>query len=87
MTGRQIGILGSAGSPAHFAVDAHDPFRTQRLGQLKSFAVGVGDNLREPIVVAQIDEKHAAMVADAVAPAREPYDRADIALAKRAAGM
>ena len=87
LTGRQIGILGAGGAPAHLAVDAHDPFRAQRLGQLECLAVGVGHDLREPIVVPQIDEQHAAMVADAVAPAREPHGRADIALAKRAAGM
>jgi hypothetical protein len=38
-------------------------------------------------MVAQIDEKHAAMIADAMAPAREPNLFADIGFAKHAAGM
>ena len=38
-------------------------------------------------MVAQIDELDAAMVADAVAPAREADARADVAVAERAAGV
>jgi hypothetical protein len=38
-------------------------------------------------MVAQIDEQHAAMIADAMAPAGKPDLSADVALAERAAGM
>jgi hypothetical protein len=38
-------------------------------------------------MVAQVDEQHTAMVADAVAPAGQPDRLVDIALAERAAGM
>jgi hypothetical protein len=38
-------------------------------------------------MIAQIDEKHAAMVAHAMHPARDPGGLADIALSERAAGM
>ena len=38
-------------------------------------------------MVAQVDEQHAAMVADAMAPAGQPDLCADVALAERAAGM
>ena len=38
-------------------------------------------------MVAQVDEQHATVVADAVAPAGQADMLADIALAKRAAGM
>jgi len=38
-------------------------------------------------MVAQIDEQHAAVVADAVAPARQADLGTDVALAERAAGM
>ena len=38
-------------------------------------------------MVAQVDEQHAAMVADAVAPAGQADRLADVALAERAAGM
>ena len=85
--GRQVGILGAAGPAAHLAVDAHHPFRAQRLGHLERWAVGIGHHLGEPIMVAQVDEQHAAMVADAMAPARQANLGADVAVAKRAAGM
>ncbi len=38
-------------------------------------------------MVAQVDEQHAAVVADAVAPAGEPRLLADVAFAQLAAGM
>src|SRR6185312_15662110 len=38
-------------------------------------------------MVAQIDEQHAAMVADAMAPAGQANGLADMALAERAAGL
>src|SRR5262249_50007870 len=70
---------------AHLAVDAHDPFRAQRFGGLERRAVGVRDHLGDPVMVAQIDEQHAAVVADAVTPAREPHLAADVACSERAA--
>ena len=38
-------------------------------------------------MVAQINKKNAAVIANAVTPARKPHDLADIALAKCATGM
>ena len=38
-------------------------------------------------MIAQVDEQHAAMIADAMAPAGQPDLLADVALAERAAGM
>jgi hypothetical protein len=38
-------------------------------------------------MVAQVDEQHAAVVADAMAPAGQPYVLADVAFAERATGM
>ena len=43
--------------------------------------------LRDAVMVAQVDEQHAAVVADAVAPAGQAGDLADIGFAERAAGM
>src|SRR5207253_4060006 len=42
-----------------------DPFRTQLLGRLESGAVRVGDDLGDAVMIAQIDEQKAAVVADA----------------------
>src|SRR5208282_479140 len=87
LAGRQFSVLRAARPPPHLAVDAHHPFRAQRLGRFEGSAVGVGHHLREPVMVAHIDEQHAAMIADAMAPARKPHFAADIARSKRAAGM
>ena len=87
LPGRQFGILGAGRTLAHLAVDPHHPFRAQRLGQLEGRAVRVGHHLGQPIMVAQVDEQHAAVIADAVTPAGKPHVFADIALAERAAGM
>ena len=87
LAGRQVRVLGTGRAPADLAVNADHPLRAQRLGELERLAVGIGHDLREPIVIAQIDEQHPAMVADAMAPARQPDGGADIAVAKRAAGM
>ncbi len=53
---------------------------------LEGGAVGVGDDLGQAVVVAQVDEQHAAMVADAVHPARKARNAADIGAAQAAAG-
>ncbi len=87
LAGGQFGIDGAFRPPPHFAVDAHHPFRAQRFGKLERRAVGIGDNLGQTVVVAQVDEEHAAMVADAVAPPGEPHDLADVILAQLAAGV
>ena len=85
--GRQIRVLGAVRALAHLAVDAHHPFRAQRLGDLEGRRIRVGHHLGEAVMVAQVDEQHAAMVADAVAPAGEPHLLADVGFAERAAGM
>ncbi len=87
LAGGQIGVLGAGRALADLAVDAHHPFRTQRLSQLERQAVGVGNDLGQAVMVAQIDEQQSAMVADAVTPAGQPHGLANVALAKRAAGV
>ncbi len=54
---------------AHLAVDADDPFRADALRLLESGAVGIGDHLGEAVVVAQVDEQQAAVVAHPMHPA------------------
>ena len=87
LTCGQLQIFGAGGALANLAVDAHHPFRPQRLGKLERLAVWVGYDLRQAIMVSQIDEQNAAMIANAMAPARKPHGRADIAVTKRAAGV
>src|SRR6185369_1161237 len=78
---------GAGRAQAHLAVDADDPLGPQLLGILEGGRIGVNHALRQAVMVAQVDEQHAAMVADAVAPARQPDGLANMALAERAAGM
>ena len=85
--GGQIRVLGPGGAIAHLAVDPHHPFRAQLLGILEGRAVGIDHHLGQAVMVAQVDKQQTAMVADAVDPAGQPYGRADIGLAERAAGM
>ena len=83
----QIGVFGSGRAPPHGPVEAHDPFRAHRLGRPEGGRIRVDHDLGQAVMVAQIDELDAAMVADAVAPAREADARADVAVAERAAGV
>src|SRR5262245_20743240 len=87
LPGGQLRIFSTSRALAHLAVDADDPFRAQRLGQLEGLAVRVGNDARQSVMVAQINKKNTAVIADAVTPAREPRNLADIALAKCAAVM
>ena len=85
--GRQFRIVGAVRTPAHLAVDPHHPFRAQSFGVLECRRIRVGNTLGQPVMVAQIDEQHAAMVANAMAPARQPNRLVDMALTERAAGV
>ena len=79
--GGQVWVFGAVRPPAHPAIDPHHPFRAQRFRYLEGGTVGVGHHLRKAVMVAQIDEKHAAVVADAVAPAgKSRLDAISVAL-------
>ena len=54
---------------------------------LKAGQIRVGHALGDAVMVAEIDEQHAAMIADAVAPAGEAHDLTDLALAQFSTGM
>ena len=85
--GRQFRIVGTIGAAAHLAVDPDDPFRAELFDFLERRRIRVGHALRDAVMVAQVDEQDAAMVANAMDPAREANDLADIALPERAACM
>ena len=53
----------------------------------KAGEFGIGDDLGQAVMVAQVDEQQAAMVAHAVDPARQADVRADVGLAKGGAGV
>ena len=85
--GRQVRVVGAGRARAHPAVDPDDPFRAQLFRGLEGRRIRVGHHLGEAVMVAQIDEQQAAMVADAVTPARKPDGGTDLLGAQRAAGM
>ena len=87
LAGRQLGIVGALGAAADLALHAHDPFRAQLLGEAERLGIGIDDALGDAVMVAQVDEQHATMVADAMAPAGQPDRLSDVAVAERAAGM
>ncbi len=68
--GCELGVGRAVGALAHLAIDADDPLGAQFFGHLEGRAVGIGDDLGQAVMVAQVDEEHAAVVADAVDPAR-----------------
>ena len=62
------------------AVDADHPFGAHRLDRLKAGAVRVGQHLRHAVMVAQVDEQDAAVVAHPVHPAGQAHGLAHIRL-------
>ena len=66
---RHLRIFGAGRALAHGAVDAHHPFRAQLFRQRKGRRIRIDDALGDAVMIAQVDEQHAAMVADAMTPA------------------
>ncbi len=87
MAGRQVGVHRFRRARLHLAVDADAPFGAHHFGQLEGRRIGVGDHLRQAVMVPEVDEQQPAVIADAVHPAREADGRPHILGAKRAAGM
>ena len=58
------------------------PFGTQLFDIGEGRAVAVGQNLRDPVMVAKVDEQHAAMVAHAMHPARQADRLSDVGCVK-----
>jgi hypothetical protein len=86
-TRREVGVFRARRALSHLSIDAHHPLGPHGLGEPEGGRVRVGHALRDSVVVAQIDEQDAAVVANAVAPAGEAHGRADIGGAQVAAGM
>ncbi len=85
LAGRQIGIDRPFAARLDLAVDRHDAFELQPVEQLQRVAILIGDDLGDAVMIAQIDEQHAAMIALLVDPARKADGLADILLAERGA--
>jgi len=55
----------------HCALDGDDALDPEPFQNGKRRAVGIGHDLRDPVMIAQIDKQHAPVVALAVNPARQ----------------
>ncbi len=84
---RHFRIFGAGRALTHRTVDAHHPFRAQRFRQRKGRRIRIDDALRDPIMIAQIDEENAAVVADAVTPAGKSDFGIGLRFAQVAAGV
>ena len=71
----------------HHAVNADTPFRTHLFHVLEHRAVGVAQDLGHAVMVAQVDEQDATMVAHPVHPAREANGFTNMRGAQIGAGM
>ena len=69
------------------SIDADHPLGAHRLRILEGGAVGVGDDLSHAVMVAQVDEQQAAVIAHAQHPARQADGRARVGRAKGGAGV
>jgi hypothetical protein len=87
LAGRQIGVDGFRRARLHHAVDADDPLAAHGLGSLEAGRIGIGDDLGEAVMVAQVDEKQAAMIAHAMDPAGQADILADIRFPEGGAGV
>ena len=87
LSGHQLRIdrLGRTGDD--FAVKPHDRLDAPAIERLIERAFRIDHHLGDPVVVAQIDEDHAAVVADTVNPAGEADTLADLGFAELSAGV
>ena len=85
--GRHFGIFRACRALAHLAVDANHEFRSQLLRFAEGGRIRIDHALGDAVMVAQIDEQQAAVVADAMAPAGKPNVGAILGEGQGAAGM
>ena len=83
----RFGLTVSSRARLHRAVDADHPFGAHPLGRAEGRRVGVGDALGQAVVVAQVDEQQAAVVAHPMDPAGKAHGLADIGGLEGATGM
>ena len=85
--GRQIGVHGLRRARLYLALNRHNAFCPQRIEHRQRGAVFIGDNLRDAVMIAQIDEQNAAMVALPVNPAGKPHCLANFGRRKLCASV
>ena len=85
--GRDPGIHQRSVAQLHLAVDADHPFGADLFQRRKGRAVAVAQDLRDAVMVAQVDEQHAAVIAHPMHPAGQTNFLTRIRGAEGGAGM
>jgi hypothetical protein len=85
--GGKLGIDSIRAAPHHLARQRDDALRPQRLQPPEQLARAVGHALRDPVMVAQVDEEQVPVVALAVDPAGKADRLAGMFRAQLPAGM
>ena len=78
LAGGEIGVEGIGGAVADLAVDADHPFGPHLFSRGEGGAIGIGDDLGDAVMIAQVDEQQAAMVPHPMHPARQAGAGADL---------
>ena len=68
LAGRDLGVDQAVIAQLHHAIDADHPFRAHFFQRLERRAVAIAQHLRHAVMVAQVDEQHAPVVAHPVDP-------------------
>ena len=87
LTGRQIRVHRLRRSRHYGSVDAHHALGAKSFEVLETWRARMGDQLGDPVVIAEIDEQQAAMIALAMEPAAEANPRSFVGQTQRAAGV
>ena len=87
LAGRQVGVHDRGLAGHHLTVHADDALGAQTFDGLEARRLGVQHQLRQAVVVAQVDEQKAAVVALAVDPAGQADIRTGIGQTEGAAGV
>jgi hypothetical protein len=74
--------LAKTSTRLHLPIDADHPFGAHLLRGGKGRRIGVGDDLGQAVMVAQVDEQQTAMVADAMHPAGKADGLTDLGRAE-----
>jgi hypothetical protein len=85
--GRHLGIFGARRAFAHLPVNADHEFRAQLLRFAEGWRIRIDHALGHAVMVAQVDEQQAAVIAYAMAPAGKPNVGAILGEGQGAAGV
>ena len=87
LAGRNLGVDQRRIPRLHAAIHPDDPLRPHLLQRREGRRVPVAQKLRDPVMVAQVDEQHPAMVAHPVDPAGKPDGFTHMGLVQRGTGV